>query len=69
MIVRTLAEVGRFFGVSPSTVAYWRKRGLPGPPWDLSKITIWIFTLGVWRSEQARDDVLQHLTEAPDHDD
>jgi hypothetical protein len=66
MSATTLPEVAEFFDVSMSTVNRWRASGMPGKPsaYDLTAITTWLFTLGPWRNEQARDDYLMAKCDA-----
>lgn len=64
-IVDTQADVAREFGVERSTVSAWMQKGMPGRKgaFNLSAITQWLFTLGPWRSEVARDDILRNHIE------
>lgn len=61
--VKTHQQVAEFFGRSLGTVEKWSRQGMPGRKgsYPLSKITAWLFLVGPWRSEQARDDVLENL--------
>jgi hypothetical protein len=68
IVVKTLAEVAKIFGLSSSGIGYWRTAGMPGRPgaWDIGKICRWTFGRGPWRSETARDDMLRAREECGD---